>query len=74
MPVIEASLTLSFLYQYQCYSGSKSETIVQCSACHAIFVFTFYLLYRRKSVLTRMYFQTYFYYEIFQFGKSIFTA
>jgi len=27
MPVVEASLTLSFLYQYQYVSGSKSETI-----------------------------------------------
>jgi len=34
--------------------------------------FTFYLLYCRKCILTRMYFQTYFYCEIFQFGKSFF--
>ena len=27
MPVVEASLTLSFLYQYQYVNGSKSETI-----------------------------------------------
>jgi len=59
-----------------CYtngSGSKSETIVQCSACHSISVFTFYLLYCRKFILTRLYFQTYFYCEIFQCGKSFFT-
>jgi len=27
MPVVEASLTLSFLYQYQYVNGSKLETI-----------------------------------------------
>jgi len=31
MPVVEASLTLSFLYQYQYVSGSKSETIDSAS-------------------------------------------
>jgi len=54
-------------------SGSKAETIVQCSACHSISVFTFYLLYHRKCILTRLYFQTYFYRKIFEFEKSIFT-
>jgi len=34
-------------------SGSKSETIVQCSACHSISVFTFYLLCRRKCTYSR---------------------
>jgi len=31
MPVVEAPLTLSFLYQYQYVSGSKSETIDSAS-------------------------------------------
>jgi len=31
MPVVEASLTLSFLYQYQYVSGSKPETIDNAS-------------------------------------------
>jgi len=31
MPVVQASLTLSFLYQYQYVSGSKSETIDSAS-------------------------------------------
>jgi len=31
MPVIEASLTLSFLYEYQYVSASKSETIDSAS-------------------------------------------
>jgi len=31
MPVVEASLTLLFLYQYQYVSGSKSETIDSAS-------------------------------------------
>jgi len=31
MPVVEASLTSSFLYQYQYVSGSKSETIDSAS-------------------------------------------
>jgi len=35
MPVVEASLTLSFLYQYQYVCGSKPETW-QCFAWHSI--------------------------------------
>jgi len=35
MPVVEVSLTLSFLIR-----GSKSETIVQCLVCHSVSVFT----------------------------------
>jgi len=31
MPVVEASLTLSFVYQYQYVSGSKLETIDSAS-------------------------------------------
>jgi len=31
MPVVEASLKLSFLYQHQYVSGSKSETIDSAS-------------------------------------------
>jgi len=54
-------------------NGSRSEAINQCSACHSISVFTFYLFYRRKCILKHIYFQTYFHCEIFQFGKSIFT-
>ena len=37
MPVVEASVTLSFLHQYQHVSGSKSETIDQFFVCHLIF-------------------------------------
>jgi len=55
MPAVEASLTLSFLYQYQYVSGSKSETIDQCFVCHAIYVFGFDLLHSRKcSPLSHM--------------------
>jgi len=46
------------LWHYHSFSntgvrGSKSETVVQCSACHSISVFTFYLLYRRKCTYSR---------------------
>jgi len=53
-------------------SGSKSETIVQFSACHPISVsdLTCFII---ENVLSHVYFQTYFYCEIFQFGKSIVT-
>ena len=74
MPVIEAFLTLSFLYQYQC-QWSKSETTVQCFVCNSISVFRFDLLHRRKCILThvcvskhRVHFQCY----ILQIGKFIF--
>jgi len=53
VPVVEASQTVLFLYQYQFVSGSKSETIDQCSVCHSIFLFGFDLLHSRKcSVLS----------------------
>jgi len=39
MTVVEAFLTLSFLYQYQHVSGRKSETIVPCFVCHSISLF-----------------------------------
>jgi len=60
MPVVEVSLTLSFLHQYQCYSGSKSETIVHISVCYSIYGFKFDLHHRRKCALTHicMCFQT----------------
>jgi len=45
MRVIEVSLTLSFLYQYQYVSCSKSKTIVQCLVCNSISVFKFDLLH-----------------------------
>jgi len=49
MPVAEASLTLSFLYQYQYVRDSKSEIMLWCCVCHSVFVFRFDLLHRRKS-------------------------
>jgi len=51
MPLVEASLTLLFVYQYQCY-WCKYETIVQCFVCHSISVFRFDLLHRRNCTLT----------------------
>jgi len=55
MPVVEASLTLLFLCQYQCVSGCKSETVDQCFVCHSIYVFRFDLRHSRKcSLLSHM--------------------
>jgi len=48
MPVVEVSLTLSFLFQYKSVSGSMSETITQCFVCHSISAFRFGLFSRRK--------------------------
>ena len=45
MPVVEISLTLSYLYQAQYVSCSKSETVVQCFVCNSISVFRFDLLH-----------------------------
>jgi len=49
--VVEASLTISFLYQYHCWWW-KSENIIQCFVCHPIYVFRFSLLHRRKCNFT----------------------
>jgi len=54
MPVIEASLTLSFLQQQQHVSSSKSETMVGCFVCHSI-CFRFDLLHRRKFTLAHVF-------------------
>jgi len=48
MPLVEASLKLSFLYQYHYVIGSKSETIDQCFVCYSIYIFGFDLLHSRK--------------------------
>jgi len=53
MPVIKASLTLSFLQQYQYVSGSKSETMDRCFVCHSI-CFRFCLLHGGKFTLTHV--------------------
>jgi len=61
MTVVNASFTLSFLFQQLVgESGWKSETIVHCFASPSISVFRFDLLYRRKCTFshTRMCFQT----------------
>jgi len=53
--VVEASLTLSFLYQYQYVSGSKSETIGSASPDIRL-MFWIWLLHRRKcSPLSHIY-------------------
>ena len=51
-------LTLSFLYQNQCWR-CKSQTIIQCFVCHSISVFRFDFFHCRKFTLThtRMCFQ-----------------
>jgi len=53
MSVVQASLTLSFLFQYQCL-WCKSETIVQCFVWHSISAFRFNLLVENVCTLTHV--------------------
>jgi len=65
MPVVKASLTLSFLCQTQYVGCRKSETIVQCFVCHSISFFKFDLLH---DISCAPYIDA----KFFQFAKSIF--
>ena len=54
MSVVEASFTLSFLWQYPYVRGSKSEIWSDFFVCHLISVFRVDLLHRRKCALTHV--------------------
>jgi len=54
IPMVEASLTLSFLYQYLPSQCCMSQTMVWCFVCHWISAFRFDLLHGRKCTFTHI--------------------